>query len=528
MPNYSNTPWMESVEARRFPRLEGDVTVDVAVIGGGVTGVTAALLLKRAGQRVALIESRRIGKGETGRTTAHLTEVLDTRYASLISRFGRDEARLAAESQRAAIDRIASFVSELGIDCGFGFVPGFLYAEDEEGAEGIAAEERALAILGIDARPVSALPLPLPVRRALRFERQAQMHPRAYLAALALQIPGDGSQLFEETHVRAVDDGEPCRVITERGVVIARQVIVAAHVPVSNRLFIHNKLAPYRSYVVAVPTSLPADLGLFWDSANPYHYIRTQGMGGHTFLIVGGEDHRVGEEDDTTQALARLERYVGDRLGVEVGPTDYRWSGQIVESADGLPYIGRSAASHNVYVATGFGGNGITGGTMAAMLLAGELTGTRSPWADLFDATRWKPLASARAVLTESGGYARHMVGDRLSKQGPEAVAHLSRGEGTVITIEGERYAVYRNGEGHLSALSPVCTHLGCLVRWNSAETSWDCPCHGSRYDPHGRVLNGPAMEALPPKQLPESEETDEEDAGERGTLIDLGEGVPA
>jgi glycine/D-amino acid oxidase-like deaminating enzyme/nitrite reductase/ring-hydroxylating ferredoxin subunit len=528
MPNFSNTPWLDSVEAHRFGKLDGDFTADVAVVGGGITGVTAALLLKRAGLRVALVESRRVGKGETGRTTAHLTEVLDVRFGALISRFGREGARLAVESQRAAIDRVAAFVGELGIECGFGFVPGHLYAEDQEGADELGAEEGAAASLGLAVRSTSALPLPLPARGALRFERQAQMHPRAYLLALAQRIPGDGSAVFEETHVRAVDDGEPCRVITERGVVLAKQVIVAAHVPVTNRLFIHSKLAAYRSYVVAVPTALPAELGLFWDTARPYHYLRTHRVGAQTFLVCGGEDHRVGEEEDTTQRFARLEQYLAERLGVTVGATDYRWSGQIVESADGLPYIGRTSTSRQVFIATGFGGNGMTQGTMAAMMLAGEIAGERSPWADLYDATRWKPLASARAVLADGSGYARHLVGDRLTSRGPEALAHLPPGEGTVIAVEGERYAVYRNGEGHLSALSPVCTHLGCLVRWNSVETSWDCPCHGSRFDPTGRVLNGPAVEALSAKQLPRTEAPDEDDAGERGTVINLGEGLPA
>jgi glycine/D-amino acid oxidase-like deaminating enzyme/nitrite reductase/ring-hydroxylating ferredoxin subunit len=535
VPNYSNTPWLESTLAHRYPRLEGDFEADVAIVGAGVTGVTAAVLLKRAGLRVALIESRRVGKGETARTTAHLTEELDTRYATLIARFGPEGARLAALGQQAAIKRIAGFVSELDIDCGFAWVPGFLYAEDDAGADGLEEEAEAARSVGLAVEVVDRVPLPFPVRRALRFERQAEIHPRSYLLALAALVPGAGSAVFEETHVVDIDEGPMCRVITGSGVISAHRVIVAAHVPISNRIFLHAKLAAYRTYVIGVPTTLPPELGLYWDTAQPYHYLRTHRVGPQTFLMVGGEDHKVGEESDTTAPFARLEQFLLDHFGIEPAPTDYRWSGQIIEPADGLPYIGRNSASRHVYVATGYSGNGMTGGTLAAIMLADELRGVKSPWRQLLDATRWKPLASARAVVSENKDFPRHLVADRIGIPGAEALASLPRGEGKVVSIDGERYAVYRNAEGHLSARSPVCTHLGCLVHWNSTETSWDCPCHGSRFDPSGRVLNGPAVEALPPRQLPEAplaerEQRDRDQDEERsgGVVLDFGNRAPA
>jgi nitrite reductase/ring-hydroxylating ferredoxin subunit len=273
---------------------------------------------------------------------------------------------------------------------------------------------------------------------------------------------------------------------------------------------------------VELPPTEP--IGLYWDTAEPYHYTRVHIIDGRSFLIVGGEDHKVGESDDTTAPFHRLETYVRQRFGVAVAPTDYRWSGQIVVSADGLPYIGRNALSSRVFVATGYGGNGMTQGTLAGTILADEVLGVPNPYATLFAATRWKPLASARAVLSENVDFPKHLLTDRLPHPGPRALASLPSGEGQVLTIDGERLAVYRNGNGELSALSPVCTHLGCLVHWNTTEKSWDCPCHGSRFDPHGRILNGPAVEPLDPRTLPEIGKRDEE--GE--AVFDLDEGLPA
>jgi glycine/D-amino acid oxidase-like deaminating enzyme/nitrite reductase/ring-hydroxylating ferredoxin subunit len=522
MPNYTNSVWSETAPAAPHPPLAGDVLVDVAIIGGGITGITAARLLKRAGRRVAVLESRRLGKGETSKTTAHLTETLDVRYHKLISRFGEAGARLAAQAQRAALERIVSFAEQQQIACDLQRVPGFLFAETADDLDELRREATAARRLGLDAELVGEVPLPFPVAGGVRFESQAQLHPRLYLLGLAEGLDGDGSHVFEETHVLDIEEGDPCRVVTDRGVVVARDVIVAAHVPLSNKLLIHTKLAAYRTYVVGMEVPFTEAMGLYWDTADPYHYLRNHTVDGRTFLLVGGEDHKVGEPDDTTVAFDRLETYARQRFGRVVAPTDYRWSGQIVVSVDGLPYIGRNPASSHAFVATGYGGNGMTQGTLAAMIISDEILGLPNPYAEPFKATRWKPFASARAFLTENADYPRHLLADRLPQAGPGALSHLPPSEGRVVTLRGERLAVYRNANGELSAVSPVCTHLGCLVHWNTTEKSWDCPCHGSRFEPGGRVLNGPAVEPLEARRLPEDEEED------AVPLIDLGEGVPA
>lgn len=504
MPNYKNAIWTETPPLGRFPRLAGDLAVDVAIVGAGITGVTAARLLKDAGLRVALIESRRVGKGETSRTTAHLTEVMDTRLHTLVSRFGVDGARLAVEGQRAAINRIAAFIELRSIDCAFHRVPGYLYAETPDSVRALEEEADAAQRIGQPAIFTREVPLPFPVFQALRFEHQAQFNPRAYLHALCDGLDCHGSHVFEETHVTAVEDGEPCRVITDRGVVTAGNVIVAAHVPISNLVLLHTKLAAYRTYVVAMTNPAAVLQGLFWDTAQPYHYLRQQIVDGTRYLIVGGEDHKVGENDDTTVPFRRLEEYVRAHFGQPVAPTDFRWSGQIIEPADGLPYVGRNSLSSHTYVATGYSGNGMTNGTLAAMVLSDEIRGVDNEWSKVLAATRIKPLAAARAFISENVDYPKHLIGDRLAQivRGGD-VDDIPPGEGAVMMVKGTKLAVYRNGSGELSALSPVCTHLGCLVHWNTTEKSWDCPCHGSRFDPMGRVLNGPAVAALQARPLP-------------------------
>jgi glycine/D-amino acid oxidase-like deaminating enzyme/nitrite reductase/ring-hydroxylating ferredoxin subunit len=507
MPNYINSVWSEATPAPPHPPLDGNRAVDVAVIGGGITGITTALLLARAGRGVAIIEARRIGKGETGKSTAHLTEALDVPYHTLISRFGLDGARLAAAGQREAIERIASLCDELAIPCGFHRVPGFLFTEVEEEVPALEEEARAVRKLGLAAALVEDVPLPFQTVRGLRWENQAALHPRVYLQALAEAFLVAGGRIYEETQVVEIDEGEPCRVITDHGVIYADDVVVAAHVPISNRILLHSKLAAYRTYALGIEMPVVATEGagaLFWDTASPYHYLRSQQIDGKSYLIVGGEDHKVGESDDTIAPFERLERYYRLRFGREVAATDFRWSGQIVHSADGLPYVGQNALSSRVFVATGYAGNGITQGTLAAMVLSDLVRGLQNRYRELLDATRIKPIASARAFLSENVDYPKHLISDRLPHPGPEALAGLAPGEGQVLSVGKERLAVYRNGNGELSALSPTCTHLGCMVHWNTSEKTWDCPCHGSRFDPHGRVLNGPAVTALAAKPLPE------------------------
>ena len=482
------SPWARPVE------------VDVIVVGGGIAGMTAALLLKRRGRSVAVIEMQRVGLGETGHTTGHLTEIVDARYEAIERDFGHDAASLVAASSRAAMDHIESWATEF--PCAFERVPGYLYAESAEDAHALEREVEAARSAGVAAVFTHKVPLPFPVTGALRVEHQAQFHPMRYLRGLAGALPGDGCHLFEESRVVEVHDGEPCRVKLASGVELtARAVLVTAHVPVSNLLLLHTKIAAYRTYVVTARDARLPPPGLYWDSADPYHYTRRYEGERGALLLVGGEDHKTGQCDDTEEAFTRLQRYATERFGAE--NFAHRWSGQIIKPADGLPYIGRNSASDNVFVATGFAGNGMTFGTVAGMMLAEAAEGQSSAWTDLYQATRMKVLGAVKDMLVENADYPVHLIGDRLAV--PQLTAEdLVPGEGDVVMVGGRKLAVFCDERGTLHAMSPVCTHMGCHVSWNTAEKSWDCPCHGGRFDALGQVLNGPPLRPLEARPLVE------------------------
>jgi glycine/D-amino acid oxidase-like deaminating enzyme/nitrite reductase/ring-hydroxylating ferredoxin subunit len=487
--------WMQDTEFPMFPQLQGDIDADVVVVGAGIAGMTAGLLLQRAGKRVVLIEARRVGHGETGHTTAHLTEMLDARYHVLESKFGHEAARLAAESSRAAIDRIDSLVRELDVDCGFERLPGYLYAEDDGQRSDLDKEFESLRRVGADVDWVESFPLPLRVDGAIRIGRQAQLHPLEYLRGLAAQLIREGGQIFEGTGMLDADDGKPCRVSTTGGVVTAQDVLVLTNVPVSNRFALHTKIAAYRTYALAARLEKPFPAGLFWDMQDPYHYTRTQKTRSGSFLIVGGGDHKTGQKEDTGQCFDRLATYASTRFG----PTHiaHRWSGQVIEPVDGLPFIGKNPGAQHVHVATGFSGTGMTFGTLAGMILSDEVLGVENPWVGLYHPGRVKPLAQAREFLGENVDFPAHRVRDRFARGDAGGLDQVPPGEGRLFRSDGKMIAVYRDDAGSIHARSAVCTHLGCHVRWNREERSWDCPCHGSRFDVDGAVLNGPATKDL-------------------------------
>ena len=496
--------WIATTASTRYPSLDRDLSVDVAIVGGGIAGLTAAHLLKQAGLTVAVVEALRIAEGETGFTTAHLTEAIDARYHTLKKDFGLDGARMAAEASRAAIDFIERNATALGIDCGFRRLDGFLYSETGDDLDELREEADAAREAGVSASYTDDVPLPF-ATGGVRFAQQAEFHPRRYLLPIAESIAGNGSHIFENTRVLGVHDGEPCRVETASGVISAKAVFVAANVPVNNKLFLQTKIPAYRTYAMAMKVSSETDLrGLFWDTADPYHYTRWQSTDEGTFLIVGGKDHKTGDVEDTESHYGSLEDYIRNHF--EIDTIAYRWSGQIIEPLDGLPYIGRNSISKNVYVATGFAGQGMTFGTVSGMLVADLIQGREHRWRGLFDPTRIKPIASAVDFVTENIDFPKHLVPDRLTSLDVEghSLDDVGAGEGKILKLDGRKVAVSRDETGRVIALSPVCTHMGCDVHWNNAERSWDCPCHGSRFAPSGDVLNGPAVDPLKPAEIDE------------------------
>jgi glycine/D-amino acid oxidase-like deaminating enzyme/nitrite reductase/ring-hydroxylating ferredoxin subunit len=487
--------WQPPARQARFPALSENIQVDVAVVGGGITGVTTALLLAEGGKRVALLEGRRLGAGVTGHTTAHLTEVVDTRYHELESKWGRDAARLVRASSRAAIEKIAELAS--AVECGFERVNGYLFTDQDSQLEELGAELEAALRAGATVER-SEVPLPLPVRGALSFANQAQFHPLAYLDGLVQRLARTNAQVFEGVRLLSYETKDRLKLeLDSPHQVTADALVLATHAPFAS-LKLQLELAQYRSYAVAGRLANPPR-GLFWDMADPYHYIRAAAVDGANFVIVGGGDHRTGTVPEggpgaPFQGLSEL----AAALGAE---TEARWSAQVVESADGLPFIGKPDPDQEVYVAQGFAGNGMTFGTLSALLISDGLLRRDTPFADLYRADRLKPMAAAAAIVAENAETAGHLVSGHLRPVSHEPVADLPRGEGRIVKHDGQKLAVYRDPQGGVHALSALCTHQGCQVAFNAVERSWDCPCHGSRFDIDGAVLHGPAMKPLEKRQ---------------------------
>jgi glycine/D-amino acid oxidase-like deaminating enzyme/nitrite reductase/ring-hydroxylating ferredoxin subunit len=476
-----------------YPKLDHDeLFVDVAVVGGGITGVTAALLLKLAGKKVALLEARHVGSGVTSGTTGHLTEAIDTPYRDLERSFGSDGAALVAASSRAAIETIAELDTRFETQCSFQRLPGYVWSEHSEDVDMLAQELDCMRRAGLSVAPTSA-PLPVPVRAAIRVDNQAQFHPLRYATALAARIPGDGSHVFEQARVQNVDEGEPCRLHVAKGPSLkADKVILATHSPL-NQVVLQTKVAQYRSYVVSGRVE-NAPHGLFWDTADPYHYVRAYRDGNATELIVGGEDHKTGVGEPSDAPFLRLSEYAA-RFGLK-NPR-FRWSAQVVEPLDGLPFIGKNARAEHVYVATGFSGNGLTFGTIAAIILRDACTGAFNPYAELYDPGRLKPFTKLSSFLSENVDYPLHLLSDALKAPTARSLDEIGREGAGIVRVNGRRVAAYRDADGRLHTVSPICTHLGCHVAFNAAEKSWDCPCHGSRFGVDGNVLDGPASDPL-------------------------------
>ena len=483
--------WARPTSLHGTSKLDADIVVDVAVVGGGITGLTTAVLLAEAGKRVALLESRQLGAGVTGSTTAHVTEAVDARYHELESSFGREGAQLVRASSRDAMTTIARLAGTA--DCGLERVNGYLFTEDQAQIATLEAELAAAHRAGASVER-SAVPLPFATQAGICFSDQLQVEPLKYLNALVARLSRLSAHVFEGTTMLDVHvDGRP-RIETDVGpAVTADAVVLATHAPFA-KLTLQLELAQYRSYVLAGRVASAPD-GLFWDMADPYHYVRRTRLNDHPYLVVGGGDHRTGTvpEEGADAPFRELEAYAA-RLGMQ---TDARWSAQVVESADGLPFIGQPDTDRSVYVATGFGGNGMTFGTLAASMIADAILERNNPYAELYRANRFKPMASLRAVVSENIETAGHLVAGHLKPVSDTPLSELPIGVGRIVRHDCQRLAVYRDEDGAVHAVSPICTHQGCQVAFNALERSWDCPCHGSRFDVEGRVLDGPATKPL-------------------------------
>lgn len=475
-----------------------DDLYDVIIVGGGITGISTGLLLQQSGKKCLIIESANLCFGTTGGTTAHLNTLLDTPYSVIEQKFGKENAHLVANAAREALQLIRSNITDLEIECGFKDAQAFLFAQDEKQAEELTKIKDASENAGLDIQYCDQIPIPSSFLKAVKVDGQAKFNPVQYVYGLANAYEALGGVILQHCRVTGAENNEVVTVETEKGVYKAVDLIYASHIPPGVNL-LHLRCIPYRSYAMAITLTdndYPQDL--CYDMIDPYHYYRTQEIDGRNYLIAGGKDHKTAHEDNEETSFLALEAHL--RQMFNVADINYRWSSQYFEPADGLPYIGHLPGSpEHIYVATGYGGNGMTYSAVAAITLSALICNEETQYEKLFDPNRLKPVAGFTNFVKHNADVVKQFFGKLFSGEKMEELAALSHGEAKVVIFENQKIGLYKNEEGKLFGVNPSCTHLGCEVKWNNAEKSWDCPCHGARYHYTGKVLNGPADRDLEP-----------------------------
>jgi glycine/D-amino acid oxidase-like deaminating enzyme/nitrite reductase/ring-hydroxylating ferredoxin subunit len=492
--------WMATADVPNYSPLREDVETEVCIVGAGIAGISTAYLLAKAGKRVVVLDDGPVAGGETGRTTAHLVCALDDFFSEIEKMHGADGARIAAQSHIAAVDRIETIVREENIDCDFERLDGFWFAEEAGGEEELDAEAEAATRAGVSGvERMAQIPgVPFKTRAALVFRNQAQFHPVKYISALARAIERNGGRIHCGSHVADLEKRpRRPRVKTADGhTVTADHIVFATNSPVNDWVTMHTKQAAYRTYVIAarIPTGAVAR-GMYWDNLDPYHYVRLAADDKKgDVLIVGGQDHKTGQADDQEERFAALSKWTKEHFPM-VGATIHRWSGQIIEPNDFMAFIGRNPGEDNIYIATGDSGNGMTHGTIAGILISDLILERENAWTELYDPSR-KKLRSAPEFLRENLNVAAQ-YGDHLTPGEEANTDAIARNSGAVLRHGVKKVAVYKDEHGKIHERSAICPHLYCVVDWNDTEKTWDCPCHGSRFDRYGTVINGPAISDL-------------------------------
>ena len=499
--------WLETADHPAIaPPLTADIETEILVLGAGLTGLTVADMLLQHGRRVVVLEAGRIGAGTSSGTSGHLDAHPEIGAKSLIDACGLDAARRVIGGRVHATDIIEQRCQTFGADCDFRRVDGYYYTEQPKHASRLREELSRCSDLGLDVSEATDVGLPFPTAYAMRVAGMARFQVVAYLRHLAAAVRQAGGVIYEQTTAQPPTGGTPCTVETAGGTVRARAVVVATHSPYLGLSQFDARVAAYQSYVIAVRPEQPVPDALYWDDDSPYHYTRIASSDDPNLLIVGGADHKTGQPhgsgSDERDAFGTLEDYAMTHFGKL--SVERRWSAEYFHSSDGLPFIGAVPLMQNVYMATGFGGEGLTYGPLAARVLADLLIGRENPLADIFSPARINALAAAKDLVTENLNVAKEMVTGFFAGQKVESLEGIPFGGGQVVTFKGQKVAVYRDPGGVLHALSPVCTHAGCTVEWNDAEKTWDCPCHGGRYTATGERAYGPPASDLLPSDFTE------------------------
>ena len=488
--------WLASTTRTSYPALDRDVKVDVAVAGGGMTGITAAYMLKKAGLKVAVVEAGRIIQGTTGHTTGKITSQHSLIYNRTKNYMGSERAKQYADANESAIRTIHGLVKSEGIDCDFNWEPAYIFTLTDSYIQKIADEASTAESLGIKAAYTESIPLPFKVKGAVRFDDQARFHPRKYLLALAGKIEGNGSYIFENTRVVDMKEGSPCTLITSGGrKVTADYAILATHFPCyDGRGFYFARMYPERSYALALKVKEKFLGGMYITAEDPGRSLRSQEHDGGELLIVSGEHHKTGHGTRLKEHYNNLMEFAQKHY--EVQELLCRWSTQDYTTLDKVPYVGRLTSKHqNVFTATGFRKWGMTNSTVSAMIITDLITKGESPWAEVYDPSRFIPNPSITSFIAMNADVAANLVSGKLKPAAQDI--ELEKGEADVVEIEGQKMGVFKDEKEQLHIVDTTCTHMGCELKWNDAETTWDCPCHGSRFTCEGKIVEGPAVNEL-------------------------------
>jgi glycine/D-amino acid oxidase-like deaminating enzyme/nitrite reductase/ring-hydroxylating ferredoxin subunit len=492
MPRNRSVYWIDTCSPPEFPRLSGDLEVDLAIIGGGIVGVSAARAAKDLGLTVAVVEARKVGQGVSGKATAKVTSQHGIKYQTLERKFGEERARLYAEAQEAGLRQLVEWSRKYGFDADIEEKSAFVYTREERHVEEINKEVEVARRLGLPASLTRDTGLPYDVLAAMRWDNQAQFHPVKYITGLAATIPGDGCHLFENSRVT---DWDPRRVQTKNGSIRARHVVMATNLPLGQVGLYYATNAAMAEPVIAAPIG-KVPPGCYKNVEHPGHSIRTHQSNGRTYAVCAGQHFKPGHPEEEQKCLADLERWLTENFSA--GQIEYRWINEDYSPMDGAPFIGWSSSDTNdaYLVATGFDAWGFTNGSAAGSIIADLAAGRENRWVELFDARRVKPLAGGVKFIKENASVAGQLIGGYASRK-PRSYEDLEPGEAAILKIDGDNVAAYRDDDGQVHGLSAACTHMGCLLGWNATDKTWDCPCHGSRFMLSGEVLHGPAVSPL-------------------------------
>jgi glycine/D-amino acid oxidase-like deaminating enzyme/nitrite reductase/ring-hydroxylating ferredoxin subunit len=493
---YNISVWQESVdEYLPTNKIDSTKMYDVVIVGGGITGISTGYHLQRAGMNCLLLEAHELCFGTTGGTTAHINTLLDVPYSTIEKKFNKEKSRLVAESVKEAVNTIRDTIYRHNIDCDFKMTSATLFAKTDQQKDELDKISAATNDAGIKNSFINKISVPIKFLKAMQVDEQAKFNPVRYVRSLAMEFEKAGGMILQQCRVISADENENVTIETSKGKYTARFLIYATHIPPGVNL-LHFRCVPMRSYALAVilnNNEYPEDL--LYDMYDPYNYYRSQKIDGHNYFIVGGFDHKTAHEENQEYRFLELESHI--RKYFEVKEIVYKWSSQYYESPDGLPYIGQLPGHNRIFTATGFGGNGMPYSTVAALLLTKMITNQDSPYKDLYDPNRLKPVAGFTNFVSHNADVVKQFASKWFSHEELHELAELATEEGKIVKFKDEKVAIYKDKDGGIHALSPICTHVGCEVKWNNAELTWDCPCHGARYSYDGRVMNGPASKNL-------------------------------